>query len=115
MKLQFNQNLSHQKSAWEAVVSLFEGQESCSSPFTMPQLVAPTPQGAAGSAMSFDFGQTAELGTANRLVLSEEELLDNQRQVLRVVFRDTSFIDDITKTNAIQHLKQASIEDVLSI
>ncbi len=35
--------------------------------------------------------------------------------VLRVVFRDTSFKDDITKTNAIQRLKQSGIEDVLSI
>jgi adenine-specific DNA-methyltransferase len=38
-----------------------------------------------------------------------------ENPVLRVVFRDTSFIDDITKTNAIQRLKQAGIEDVLSI
>ena len=38
-----------------------------------------------------------------------------ENPVLRVVFRDTSFTDDITKTNAIQRLKQAGIEDVLSI
>ncbi len=38
-----------------------------------------------------------------------------ENPVLRVVFRDTSFQDDITKTNAIQRLKQAGIEDVLSI
>jgi type III restriction enzyme len=76
MKLQFNQNLPHQKSAWEAVVSLFEGQESCSSPFTMPQLNIPVQQGAE-KMMTMDYGNQAELGTANRLVLSEEELLDN--------------------------------------
>lgn len=35
--------------------------------------------------------------------------------VLRVVFRDNGFKDDIVKTNAIQRLKQAGIEDVLSI
>ncbi|MDR9499814.1 MAG: site-specific DNA-methyltransferase [Hydrogenovibrio sp.] len=38
-----------------------------------------------------------------------------ENPVLRVVFRDTSFIDDINKTNAIQRLKQTGIEDVLSI
>ena len=38
-----------------------------------------------------------------------------ENPVLRVVFRDTSFTDDITKTNAIQRLKQAGIDDVLSI
>ncbi|MGE4503254.1 MAG: site-specific DNA-methyltransferase [Thiomicrospira sp.] len=38
-----------------------------------------------------------------------------ENPVLRVVFRDTSFTDDITKTNAIQRLKQTGIEDILSI
>ncbi|MBE0470189.1 MAG: site-specific DNA-methyltransferase [Methyloprofundus sp.] len=38
-----------------------------------------------------------------------------ENPVLRVVFRDTSFTNDITKTNAIQRLKQTGIEDVLSI
>jgi len=32
MKLQFDQNLPHQKSTWEAVVSLFEGQENIRKP-----------------------------------------------------------------------------------
>tara|TARA_R110000765_G_scaffold154161_1_gene257146 strand:- start:132 stop:1016 length:885 start_codon:yes stop_codon:yes gene_type:complete len=35
--------------------------------------------------------------------------------ILRIVFRDTSFADDIVKTNAIQRFKQAGINDVLSI
>ncbi|WP_219722174.1 site-specific DNA-methyltransferase [Oligella urethralis] len=38
-----------------------------------------------------------------------------EQPILRVVFRDTSFVDDIVKTNAIQRLLQAGIEDVLSI
>jgi adenine-specific DNA-methyltransferase len=38
-----------------------------------------------------------------------------ENPILRVVFRDSSFIDDITKTTAIQRLKQSGIEDVLSI
>lgn len=57
MKLQFNQNLPHQKKAWDAVVSLFEGQESCAAPFTMPQLIIPTTKGSGGhKLMSFDYG-----------------------------------------------------------
>jgi adenine-specific DNA-methyltransferase len=43
------------------------------------------------------------------------DLSTTDNPVLRVVFRDTSFTDDITKTNAIQRLKQSGIEDVLSI
>jgi type III restriction enzyme len=82
MKLQFNQNLPHQKSGWEAVVSLFEGQESCAVPFTMPQLNIPTPKGSGGNKlMPLDYGYGDELGTANRLVLADEVLLDNLKGV----------------------------------
>ena len=42
-------------------------------------------------------------------------LSTHKNPVLRVVFRDTSFQNDIIKTNAIQRLKQAGIEDILSI
>lgn len=76
MKLQFDQNLPHQKSAWEAVVSLFEGQESCAVPFTMPQLNIPGKQGLEQQS-GLSFGYESELGTANRIVLGEDELLDN--------------------------------------
>lgn len=78
MQLHFNQNLPHQKAAWEAVVSLFEGQESCSVPFTMPQLHISRP---ADQQFGLDYGSQAQLGTANRLVLSEDELLDNLKRV----------------------------------
>ncbi|MDR9500073.1 MAG: DEAD/DEAH box helicase family protein [Hydrogenovibrio sp.] len=78
MKLQFNQNLPHQKAAWEAVVSLFEGQENCAAPFTMPQLNVTRP---GDQQMGMAYGTEPDLGTANRLVLSEEELLDNVRAV----------------------------------
>jgi type III restriction enzyme len=80
MKLQFNQNLPHQKSAWEAVVSLFEGQESCAVPFTMPQLNIPVKQGFEKQS-GLSFGDEPDLGTANRLVLNEEELIDNLKRV----------------------------------
>ena len=78
MQLQFNQNLPHQKAAWEAVVSLFEGQESCVAPFTMPQINSTRP---GDQQFGLDYGSQAQLGTANRLVLSEEELLDNLKRV----------------------------------
>lgn len=38
-----------------------------------------------------------------------------ENPVLRVVFRDASFADDNVKTNAVQRLKQAGIEDVVSV
>jgi type III restriction enzyme len=82
MKLQFDQNLPHQKSAWQAVISLFEGQESCTVPFTMPQLNIPITKGSgAEKLMTLDYGNDIELGTSNRLVLGEEELLDNLKRV----------------------------------
>src|SRR5690554_5655026 len=76
MKLKFDQNLPHQKAAWDSVVALFAGQESCFTPFTMPQPAewAKSGQGALGLGSS-------QQGTANRLVLGEEELLENLKQV----------------------------------
>lgn len=76
MKLKFDQNLPHQKAAWDAVVALFAGQESCFTPFTMPQPAewADDGQGALGLG-------TAQQGTANRLVLSEDELFNNLKQI----------------------------------
>lgn len=57
----------------------------------------------------FDEGITLETIQAIIALGSEEA------PILRVVFRDGSFADDIVKTNAIQRFKQAGIEDVLSI
>ncbi len=38
-----------------------------------------------------------------------------ENPILRVVFRDSCFADDNVKTNAVQRLKQAGIEDVVSV
>lgn len=38
-----------------------------------------------------------------------------QPEVMRVVFRDASFKDDVTKTNAVQILKRAGIDDIKSL
>lgn len=36
-------------------------------------------------------------------------------EIMRVVFKDAGFADDVVKTNALQILKQAGIEDVRSL
>lgn len=38
-----------------------------------------------------------------------------QPEIMRVVFKDAGFADDVVKTNAVQILKQAGIEDVRSL
>lgn len=43
------------------------------------------------------------------------DMSTSENPVLRVVFRDASFADDNVKTNAVQRLKQAGIEDVVSV
>jgi len=42
----------------------------------------------------------------------KEEL---QPEVMRVVFKDSVFSDDVVKTNAVQILRQAEIEDAKSL
>tara|TARA_R110001606_G_scaffold363430_2_gene517546 strand:+ start:17290 stop:20289 length:3000 start_codon:yes stop_codon:yes gene_type:complete len=80
MKFQFEKNLDHQRRAWEAVVGLFEGQESCAAPFTMPQYSMPSKKGQEGQ-IGLDFDQPQQDGTSNHLVLSQDELLDNLQSV----------------------------------
>jgi adenine-specific DNA-methyltransferase len=44
------------------------------------------------------------------------ELKDKlQPEIMRVVFKDSGFKDDVVKTNAVQILKQAGIVDVRSL
>lgn len=57
------------------------------------------------------FDENITLETVQAII----ELSSEETPVLRVVFRDNGFQDDIVKTNAIQRLKQAGIEDILSI
>lgn len=65
----------------------------------------------AGGALVACFDEGINLDTVKEIA----ELKTDEIPLMRVVFRDTSFADDTVKTNAIQHLKQYSIEDVLSI
>ena len=46
------------------------------------------------------------------IAILKEEL---KPEVMRVVFKDAGFADDVVKTNAVQILRQAGIEDVKSL
>ena len=93
MKFQFDNNLDHQRRAWEAVVSLFDGQESCAAPFSMPQYSIPVKSGQEQQ-IGMDFDPVSQDGTANYLVLSQDELLDNLKNVqLKNGLKPSSSID----------------------
>jgi len=52
------------------------------------------------------------LEVAEGIAKLKEEL---NPEIMRVVFKDAGFADDVVKTNALQILKQAGIEDVRSL
>lgn len=52
------------------------------------------------------------LAVVEGIVKLKEEL---NPEIMRVVFKDAGFADDVVKTNAVQILKQAGIEDVRSL
>ena len=53
-----------------------------------------------------------DLNVVEGMAALKEEL---KPEVMRVVFRDAGFKDDVVKTNAVQILRQAGIEDVKSL
>jgi len=57
-------------------------------------------------------GKRVTLDTVEGIAAIKEEY---EPEVMRVVFRDNGFKDDMVKTNAIQILKQHGIEDIRSI
>ncbi|SGY94815.1 type III restriction-modification system endonuclease [Moritella viscosa] len=70
MKIQFNPDLTHQKEAINAVVGVFEGQETFQSNFSV------------SNAMQADmFERNDGVGVANALSLLPEELYENTRNV----------------------------------
>ena len=73
MKLHFEDNLSHQLAAIEAVCDLFRGQEICRTEFTVTQRSA-SPQ--MGLALEQGMEESA-LGIGNRLTLLDDELHAN--------------------------------------
>ena len=74
MKIQFRSDLSHQQEAINAVVGVFEGQESYQSNFTVADNAFTNEQ------MDF-FAQNNDIGHANALTLLPEEIYENTRNV----------------------------------
>jgi type III restriction enzyme len=68
MKIKFDNNLSYQNDAIEAIVDVFNGQESCNSNFTVysPEFLA--------SQRLLEYNQ---IGFANKLQLTEGQILEN--------------------------------------
>jgi len=84
-------------------------------PLTLPvekqQVAGHTVYNVAGGSLVACFDEGITLDAVQAIIgLSSDDM-----PILRIVFRDTSFADDIVKTNAIQRFKQAGINDVLSI
>ncbi len=78
MKIQFNPDLTYQKDAIDAVVGIFEGQETCHTTFTVTSAPVMDKHGQMDMLAASDQN---DLGIGNRLRLIEEELLENTQQV----------------------------------
>lgn len=91
MKIQFDSNLAYQQQAVEAILGIFEGQETTQTTFTVTSKPVFNGRGQG------DLLQTAaasEYGIGNRLMLLEDELLDNVRRVqLQNGLKQTSKLD----------------------
>ena len=74
MKIKFDPNQIHQKRAWEAVCSVFEGQELCKSAFSMPSIKD-------GGLLDALWSNQTDKGYGNRLKLIDEEILNNVRSI----------------------------------
>ena len=60
------------------------------------------------------------IGNYEQMLAEDPEIIAKLKEelnpeIMRVVFKDSGFADDVVKTNAIQILKQAGIEDVRSL
>ena len=74
MKLHFEDNLDYQQAAIDSVVSLFKGQEVSRSEFTVTFRTESSPNLSLGM-------EESQLGIGNRLLLVDEEIEENLRQV----------------------------------
>ena len=77
MKIQFDSGLAYQAQAVEAILGVFEGQETTQTTFTVTAKPVFNGHGQG------DLLQQGEYGIGNRLMLLEDELLDNVRRVQR--------------------------------
>jgi type III restriction enzyme len=78
MKIQFDPDLTYQKDAVDAVVGIFEGQETCRTTFTVTSAPVTDKHGQMDALAA---SEQNDLGIGNRLRLIEEELLENTQQV----------------------------------
>ncbi len=74
MKIKFDPNLSHQKDAIDAVVGVFEGQETFQSNFSVSS-------NALANEQLGLFAKNNDIGVSNALTLLPEELYENTRNV----------------------------------
>jgi len=75
MKIQFDPNLDFQREAINAVVDLFDGQETCQTNFTVASLKYE-------SQLKFEFeSQQNDLGIGNRFKLLDEDILNNVKAI----------------------------------
>lgn len=74
MKIKFDANQPHQRAAWEAAVSVFEGQELNKTIFSMPSI---RPMGE----LEPKWSNQTDTGYGNRLRLLDEELLANVQRI----------------------------------
>lgn len=79
MAFKFNPNLDYQNDAIQAVIDLFKGQESTYSNFTIYDPVKYPVQMVAGGGT-----EENEVGVANSLVLDEEDIVNNLREVQKL-------------------------------
>lgn len=73
MKLQFNSNLDYQHDAINAIVNIFEGQDTLQTNFTVTQVDR--------DQQADIFSNQSDLGIGNKLDLLSEELLENVRNI----------------------------------
>ncbi len=76
MQIKFESSLSYQKDAIESLVDVFKGQELCSSNFTVY-----SPEFLAKNQLFTDNDSTNKLGFANKLHLTEGQLLENIQHI----------------------------------
>ena len=74
MKIKFDPNQSHQRRAWESAYKVFEGQELCSTTFSMPAVRS-------DGGLEAMWSNQTDKGYGNRLRLLDEELLENIRNI----------------------------------
>jgi len=70
MKIQFDPNLEYQQEAIKSITDIFEGQESCSSNFSVPSLDR---EGL--------YSNETELGYGNKLHLLKDEIVENLNKI----------------------------------